>query len=585
MGQFFKFTLASMLGVVLLFVLGFFVLLIIGLTSDNTVKISKKSVLKLKLNKVIKERSVEDPFADLPMPIPTGSENIGLDDIRKAINYAKEDEKIKGIYLELSGISTSFAVLEEIRNLLLDFKSTDKFIYTYGQFYDEKAFYLASIADKTFLHPEGALEFNGLVAEKTYYTHLFEKIGVKPRIFKVGDFKSAVEPYLLDEMSEADRLQTSSYMNSIYDFYLENLAKSLNKDIEELREISNKMKVQLASDAVDLGLIHELGYYDQLEKAIKTKLELKEKKKVKFVSLSKYIKSISKTTTSSSNRIAIITGEGVIMGGKSGDGVLGSKTIVKAIRKARKNKKVKAIVLRINSPGGGVLPSEDMWREVMLTKEVKPIIASMSGVAASGGYYMAMACDSIVAMPNTITGSIGIFAMLFETSELMEDKIGLRFSRVKTGELSDLGSPTKPYSEAEAAYFQNRINKGYETFTSKAAQGRGMTIEDLKKVASGRVWTGSQAKEIGLVDELGGLDRAIEIAAEASGLEEGAYKVVNYPIKKTFMEELLSQSTSQIKERGIREELGMFYPYFKQIGDLKYLQGIQARMPYTLEIH
>ena len=345
------------------------------------------------------------------------------------------------------------------------------------------------------------------------------------------------------------------------------------------------MEVQLASDAVEKGLIHELGYYDAVETEIKNKLELGEKRKVKFVSLSKYVKTVPLFTSFSKDKIAIITGEGTIMSGKSGDGILGSKTIVKAIRQARKNKNVKAIVLRINSPGGGVLASEDMWHEVMLTKKEKPIIASMSGVAASGGYYMAMGCDKIVAMPNTITGSIGIFAMLFETSELMEDKIGLRFSRVKTGELADLGSPTKPYSDAEAAFFQNRINAGYETFTSKAAEGRGMDIYDLKKVASGRVWTGLQAKEIGLVDELGGLDRAIELAAEAGGLEEDDFKIINYPAKKTFLQELMSQSTSQIKERSVREELGMFYPYFKQIGGLQNLQGIQARMPYSLEIH
>lgn len=576
-----------MFGLMLFFALGFFALIAIGLASSGgeEIAISKNSVLKLKLNKPIQERSEENPFEDLPMPIDMGNENIGLDDIRKTIKYAKQDPSIEGIYLELSGIGTSFAVLEELRNLLLDFKQTGKFIYAYGQYYDEKAFYLASIADKTFLHPEGFLEFNGLVAEKTYYTNLFKNIGIKPRIFKVGDFKSAVEPYLLEQMSEADRLQTSSYLNSIYDFYLENLSKSLNKDVAELREISNQMKVQLASDAVDLGLIHELGYYDALENEIKTKLELSEKKKIKFVSLSKYIKSVPKAESTSRDKIAIITGEGTIMNGKSRDGILGSKTIVKAIRKARKNKNVKAIILRINSPGGGVIASEDMWREVMLTKKVKPIIASMSGVAASGGYYMAMACDTIVAMPNTITGSIGIFAMLFETSELMEDKIGLRFSRVKTGELADLASPTKPYSEAEAAFFQNRVNAGYETFTSKAAQGRGMEIEDLKKVASGRVWTGSQAKKLGLVDELGGLDRAIEIAAEASGLEDGAFKIVNYPVKKTFLQEFMSQSTSQIKARAMREELGMLYPYFKQIGELKTLEGIQARMPYGLEIH
>jgi protease-4 len=361
------------------------------------------------------------------------------------------------------------------------------------------------------------------------------------------------------------------------------VSKARKIAVDELATVIKKMLIQSPADALQRRLINDTLYFDQVEDEIRKVAGFDDKEKVKYIGLKKYMRYAQTEVNDSKNKIAVIVGEGAITSGQSDEDNIGSETIVEELRKARKDENVKAVVLRINSPGGSALASDVMWREIMLTKKVKPIIASMSSVAASGGYYMAMGCDKIVAHPNTITGSIGIFALLVDAQDFMKDKLGITFDRVKTGEMSDLGMPTKHFSEIEKKVIQKNVEDGYVRFTSKAAQGRKMSLDSLRAVASGRVWAGTDAKRLGLVDELGSLEDAINIAAKSANVS-GDYKVKYLPAPKTFIAELLEKSQSRIKENAMREQLGQFYPYFKQLEKIQKIQGIQALMPYEIVI-
>ncbi len=589
---FIKIIFATSFGVGLFFFVMFFLLLIVGASMDTEVEIAENSVLKISLGQTIAEYSKDDPFADLAAELQGSSTPLSLVNIKAALKKAKTDDNIKGIYLEVTDVPVGFAMLEEIHAALLDFKTSNKFIYAYSKYYGEKGYYLATTADEIYLYPQGALEMNGFFSQIPFFKKMLEKLDIEPRIYKVGTFKSAVEPFILEEMSEANREQTSVYLNSLYNTYLNHVATTNTKSgrkitAEELREISDKMLIREAGDAVTYKLVNDTLYYDQVESKLRAILGLEEnsnedettssKKKISFVSLPKYIKTLSIDRTGDSDkRIAVIVGEGNIVDGQGTQGQIGGDAIAEAIRKARKDKRVKAIVLRINSGGGSALASDIMWREVMLTKKEKPIIASMSDVAASGGYYMAMACDTIVAHPNTITGSIGIFGMLFGIEKFAENKIGITFDGVKTAEFADMGYPTRQPSAAEDSIIQNSVNRGYVDFTSKAAQGRKMPVEKLREYAEGRVWTGVDAKERGLVDVLGNLDDAIAIAANSAGLGD-AYQVRYYPEPETLINQILNQG-EQAKQRAIQEEMGEFYKFYKYYNELKLMQGMQTRL-------
>jgi protease-4 len=584
MAQFFKFVFATMVGVILLTLLGVFLLLAVAsATGDKeSGEVSNNSMLKLSLNMPVNERKEDNPLENLELPGLPSQRTLGLLELRQAIEKAKNDKKIKGIYLDAGNISAGFATLEEIRAALKDFKKSGKFIYAYSETISEPAYYIISVADSIFLHPQGNLELNGLVAEIGFAKGLFEKIGVKPEIFRVGDFKSAVEPFMLDKMSDANRLQTSAYLNSIYDHYLKGIAESRGISFEELTRISDNMLVQMPEDAVKYKLISRTAYYDEVEKSIRKKLGITdEKKKINYVSLKRYSKPEAEEVYGK-QKIAVIFAEGDIQSGKSTRESIGSETIAEELRKARNDDKIAAVVLRINSPGGSALASDVMWREVIETKKKKPVIASMSDVAASGGYYMAMGCNKILAHPNTITGSIGIFGMLFDASELLTGKLGLTFDRVKTGEYADIGTPTKKFTDAERQVIQRAVNEGYENFTSKAAQGRKMPLDTLKKYAGGRVWTGEQALKIGLIDGFGGLNEAIQLAAKEAKIKEGEYVVRYYPVKKTFLETLRS-SDDLIEEHLLQKKASSLYPLLKQIERLSHYQGVQARWPYEVK--
>ncbi|WP_210465506.1 signal peptide peptidase SppA [Rufibacter roseolus] len=589
MRQFLKFVLATMVGLFLFSVVSFLILLGIAAaaSSGDEVSIAEGSVLELKLGQPVVERAPRSPFADLGMEEVFGQEGIGLDEIKASIKKAKADDHIKGIFLNLDLLQAGMASVEEIRNALLDFKKSKKFVVAYSEFSTEKAYYLASVADRFYLNPQGTMELNGLSSEVMFFKGTLEKLDLQPYIFKVGEYKSAVEPFILDKMSDPSREQTQSFLNSLNDFMLQNIAASRKKSLAEMKNLSDSMLVHNAKDALRYGLVTHLGYYDEATDYMKSRTGVKKEKELKLVNLGTYKKAADpeKKSGSSSNKIAVIYASGDIVGGKGDDESIGGQGMSEAIRKARLDKNVKAVVLRINSPGGSSLASDVIWREVMLTKKVKPIIASMSDVAASGGYYIAMACDTIVAHPTTITGSIGVFGMMVNSENFLKNKLGITTDRVKTGKFSDVPSVTRAMTPYEKMHIQREVERIYDDFTTKAAQSRHMPVADLRKVASGRVWSGIEAKQRGLVDVMGGLDQAIAIAARKAKLKEGDYRLRTLPAQKSFMDNLFSDTESQMKAYFLRNELGDMLPYYQQYQRVMQMQGIQARLPFEIEIN
>lgn len=590
--NFFKSFLASCLGSLVAFIVAFFLLffLLAGLIStaisdggnNNKVAINDNSVLHLKLDVPITEAEIENPFEGLPLP-GAGDATISLLQFKQVFKSAASDSKIAGVYLDISVFMSGFATAKEIRESLLEFRKSGKWVIAYSEVMTESAYYIASAADKVYLNPEGDLEFNGLAVEVSFFKKLFDKLEIKPEIFRVGDFKSAVEPFMLDKMSDANRLQLNELIEGINNEMIKEIAVSRNIEESKLKEISDKMMATNLQEAKKLKLVDSLLYYDQVLAELENKLGVTKESDIDFVKYNKYKKTVTNTKTSE-NEIAVIVAEGDIMPGKADPGTIGSTTFAKEIRKARNSKKVKAIVLRINSPGGSALASDVMWREVTLAAKEKPVIASMGDYAASGGYYLAMGANTIVAEPNTITGSIGVFSVLFDMSSFLGNKIGITFDEVKTGDVGELITVTRPLTEQEKRIWQKRTDAIYETFTSKAAEGRKMNVEDLRKVASGRVWTGTQGKERGLVDELGGFDDAVKIAAEKAGVADN-YKVRFYPKQKTFFEQWLSDLEENAKIKVLQDELGENYKMVEQVKKLKTYQGAQARMPFELKIH
>ena len=588
--NFFKTFLASCLGSLVALLALFFILtmLMVGAVAglvggaDEQVIVSDKSVLHLNLDVQVTEQQAENPFAGLPFPGAEPS-TVGLLPLKQAIENAKTDSKIEGIFLNVSYPMTGFATLEEIRQSILDFRKSGKWVVAYADAMSEGAYYVASAADKVYLNPEGDVEFNGLAVEVTFFKKMFDKLEIKPEIFRVGQFKSAVEPFMLEKMSPENKLQLTEMINSIYDHVLTRVSDARGMEKSKLKEISDKMLVRNARLSVEHGLVDSLLYYDQVLDELRGRLDLKDNGKVKFIKYNKYRKSYTASTAVAANEVAVIVADGTIMMGTGDQGVIGGEAFASEIRRARENDKVKAIVIRINSPGGSFVASDIMWREVNLAAQKKPVIASMGDYAASGGYYLAMACDTIVAQPHTITGSIGIFSVLFDASGLLNNKLGITFDDVKTGEYGDMVTISRPLTDAEKNVWQTRTEEIYETFTRKASEGRNMTQDEIKQVASGRVWTGTQAKERKLVDVLGNYNDAIEIAAKAAGVGND-YKVRLYPRQKPFFEEFMEEIEENSRVSAIKEELGSNYIYYEYWQEVKTLNGVQARMPFDLNI-
>lgn len=585
MKQFLKFTFASALGLILGCITLIAIIGIIASSGESEeLTLDKAHILKLELSGTIQDRVAENPF-DIYGELMGSSESaMGLNDILSNISKAKNDPNIVGIYLEMGSLSAGFATIEEIRNALIDFKESGKFISSYSEYYSQRAYYLASVSTTICIYPEGAMELKGLNSTIMFYTDALKKIGVEPQIIRHGKFKSAVEPFMLTKMSDANREQVETYMGSIWEQFLINVAKDRELSSEELNTIIDNFDVKNSADAKRLGFVDELFYRDQIQNHLVELMEEDKFDDLNFISHSRYkrVKNENARDKFKKDKIAVIYAQGEIKSGEGKETVIGSERISKAIRKARLDEKVKAIVLRVNSPGGSALASDVIWREMSLAKDEKPVVVSMGDVAASGGYYIACDADKIYASPSTITGSIGVFGIMMNLEELYTDKLGLTFDQVKTNKFADLGSNNRPLSEEEYAIIHQSVVEVYETFTSKVANGRKMTQESVDAIGQGRVWSGSNAMDINLIDAFGGLEEAIKGAAELAEMDE--YRLFELPELKAPLEQLLEELETGFSASIMKYTLGDEYKHYKAINDMKHLKGIQVRMPYQFTI-
>ncbi len=588
MKEFFKFVFASMVGFVLSFVvlLLLFIVMVTALISsagkESKADVSANSVLHFLVEHPILERTNKNPFDQVDLLSLDTKKQLGLNDILASIKKAKSDDHIKGIYLDLSSLQGGLATIEEIRNALLDFKKSGKFILAYSEVYSQGGYYLASVADKIYLNPEGIIDFRGFSSEIAFFKGTLDKLDIEAQVIKVGTFKSAVEPFILDRMSDPNRKQVTAFLGSMYDHFLQGISSARRIPRDSLEQIAGNALVRTANDAVRFRLADGLRYKDEVLAELKSRSGIQSDRKVKSVGLAEYAPTSEEKSSSASGRVAVVYANGEIISGEGDDETIGSDRISRAIRMAREDKKVKAVVLRVNSPGGSALASDVIWREVVLTKKVKPIMVSMGDVAASGGYYIACAADSIFAQPNTITGSIGVFGIIPNMKNFFNNKLGITFDGVKTGKFADLGTVNRPLTEEERLIIQSEVNKIYSSFTSKVAQGRKRSQAYIDSIGQGRVWSGIEARSNGLVDRLGNLDDAIRAAAGKAGLDE--YKIVEYPAMKDPFQGLFDQSTDKIKAYFTRQELGESYQYYQQVKSALRSTGIQARLPYSISI-
>ena len=591
MKDFLKFTLATVTGIILssivLFIISMVTLFGIMAASDTETIVKKNSVMILDLNGTLVERTQEDPLGILSQLFNDDSNTYGLDDILSSIKKAKENEDIKGIYLQANSLGTSYASLQEIRNALLDFKESGKFVIAYADSYTQGLYYLSSAADKVLLNPKGMIEWRGIASTPLFYKDLLQKIGVEMQVFKVGTYKSAVEPFTATEMSPANREQVTAFINSIWSQVTEGVSASRNIPIDSLNAYADRMLMFYpAEESVRCGLADTLVYRNDVRDYLKRLVDMDEDDNLSLLGLGDMInvrKNVPKDK--SGNIIAVYYASGEITdypgSATSEEGIVGSK-VIRDLRKLKENDDVKAVVLRVNSPGGSAFASEQIWYAVKELKTKKPVIVSMGDYAASGGYYISCGADTIVAEPTTLTGSIGIFGMVPNVKELT-DKIGLSYDVVKTNKYADFGNIMRPFSEGEKALLQMMVAEGYDTFITRCAEGRHTTKEAIEKIAEGRVWTGEAAKELGLVDELGGIDKALEIAVAKAGV--GGYTIVSYPEKKDVLSSLLdTKPTNYVESQLLKSKLGEYYRQFGLLTNLKEQSMIQARVPFELNI-
>ena len=599
MKSFFKYVLATIVGFViiniLMFILFFGFIGALATMGDKTVEIKDNTVLEINLSNSISDRTSTNPFDNLDFMSMKTNQAPGLNSILKSIRHAAGDPKIKGIYLNITDIQSyfmPFATAEEIRNALVDFKRSGKFIYSYTNLgYSQTGYYLATVADSVFVNPETPLMLMGLGSNLIFYKDLLDKIGIQAEIIKVGKYKSAVEPFTRTEISEANREQISAYINSLWGTMLKDIAASRHISVDSLNWLADNMNYRTTREEMAFGLYDGIWYEDQMLLFLKEKCQVAADKKLSLTSLSDYSKNLTgKTLSSGKNKIAVIHASGEIGMSQSAKAI--DPELAATVRKVRQDKNVKAVVLRVNSPGGSALTSDIIWREVDLTTREKPVIVSMGNVAASGGYYISCAADTIVADPMTLTGSIGIFGQFFTGEKLIKDKLGMTSSSVKTNAHSDFGGAyplplpisNRPLNAYEKQVLQKYIENGYETFLNRVAQGRGMTRDQVHEVAQGRVWTGEQALQVGLVDVLGGLDDAILIAAGKAGL--GKYTLSEYPVEKNPIEELFSGLSASVKAKILNAELGEYYDTYRELKELTNTrQGLVARLPYDIRFY
>lgn len=590
MKQFFKFMFASMLGFFLMSIILLFIFIgmlssLASFSKKEAVLLKPKSVLHLTLTTEIVDRGGGNPFESFdPMsfqPKPA----TGLNELIKNLKKAKNDPNVDGIYLDLTLLQAGWASVDEIRQAMIDFKESGKFIVAYGETYTQNAYYLATVADKVYLHPEGSIDFRGLNSELIFFKNMLEKVGVEPQVIRHGKYKSATEPFFLEQMSPENREQVLSYVSSIWNSVLKGISDSRGLTVNHINDVANAYNTRNAALALESRMIDGIMHRDEVLEELRERLEKDEARDIEFVELSKYMnvpESKEARAPRSSDKIAVIYGMGNILSGSGNERSMGSDRIAAAIREARLDESVKAIVFRINSPGGSALASDVILREVKLASGVKPVIASMGDVAASGGYYVACGADMIVASPSTITGSIGVFGMIPNMQNFFNNKLGITFDNVKTNEYADMMTVSRPLRPNERDIIQENIEQVYSTFTTHVAEGRGISVAQVDSIGQGRVWSGAEAVQIGLVDELGGLTYAIEKAAEKAGLE--TYRLVEYPTRKDFFTQLL-EDFGQVQEVFVKRKLGEAYQYYKQVEQMNQMTGILTRMPYDIIIY
>ena len=586
MKSFIKYTMATVVGIFLTMTL-FTIIGIISLagmiaTEGMAAPIKEKSILRINLAGELTERTVFDPVAMLMGEPET---NVALEDALLALKKAAGNDKIKGVYLEAAGLAATPAMAQELRQALVEFKKSGKWIVAYGDSYGKTDYYLSSVADSVLLNPEGSVDFSGMASQIMFFKDVLEKVGVNVQVFKVGTYKSAVEPFICTEMSPANREQVTSYLSSIWANMLKDVSDSRGIEVEKLNALADSLTVfSEPINAVKGSLVDNLCYMDEVKSILRERCGLSDDDDdLVFATVTDVAKS-EELMPKIGNEIAVYYAYGDIVQYPSSEyyqvpEIVGSK-VIKDLQDLRENDDVKAVVLRVNSPGGSAFASEQIWREVCLLKEKKPVVVSMGGMAASGGYYISCAANRIFAEPTTLTGSIGIFGMVPDASKLLTEKIGLKFDVVKTNKMSDMGSMARPFNATESAQLQKMINRGYDTFTKRVADGRGMHQDSVKMIAEGRVWTGEQGLKIGLVDELGDLDDAVAHAAELAKLAE--YRPVPYPAQATPFEQILDVKKSGYLDSQLRGILGEGYNAFAFLQRLKEQDMVQARMPFDM---
>ncbi|MBL7792970.1 MAG: signal peptide peptidase SppA [Saprospiraceae bacterium] len=589
MVQFLKMLLASCLGLflalVLISLIGMGV--VAGLVQSQQPKhhVEANSVLHLTFDDAIPEQTnnIEMQTFDLK-----NEKVLGLTDIVNALETAAKDDNIKGVFMEVDQLAAGFATSSILRDALADFRSQGKFVLTYSKYYTQGAYYVSSVADQIYINPLGLLDFRGFAAQVPFMKDMLDKVGVKMQVYYAGKFKSATEPYRRNDMSPENRLQLREFLDEAYTLYLEDVAASRQLPLAELRRLADGYLGADPEDALRHKLVDKVGYRDEALADLRGRLGLKEDDKIKMVSLRQYFTAKPpKVDLKIKDKIAVIYAEGSIVDGKGDMGMIGDDKYIKVIEKIAKDDKVKAVVLRVNSPGGSAMSSENIWRALTrLKEEGKPLVVSMGDYAASGGYYIACVADSILAEPNTLTGSIGVFSVLPSMDKLFNDKLGIHFDTVKTGRFATGFSPFYDHSPEEARYLQKRTDQMYETFLKRVSEGRGKSRDEVNEIAQGRVWTGRKAMELGLVDKLGSLDDAIATAAHMAKISE--YRPVEYPAVKEPIQQLLEdllgeEEESTIRKSAIRKEMGEWYPYYAYLQELSASKGMQARVPFIWE--
>lgn len=585
--NFLKTMLASMLGsfitIVILIFIGFAIILgvILAATSDEEVVISKNTLLCLDLNKQIVERAPKMPFNFMTMR--SGNE-LGLDEILKSIAKAKEDENIRGIYLNTENISCGMGTLEEIRDALMDFKRSGKFLVSYVNLYSQGAYYLATAADQICLNPEGGILFKGLNAELMFLKGTLEKLDVEVQVIRHGKFKAATEPLFLKKMSQENREQITAVISDLWNQVILDISEARKIDPSELNRLADELLVQNASDAMKYGLIDTILYKDEMLAKLRKLLSIDSSAKITSVSLENYMKVPNRNSSVAKEKVAVVFASGDVVDGEGTEENIGGERISRAVRKAREDKQVKAIVLRVNSGGGSALASEVIWREIELAAREKPVVASFGDVAASGGYYIACAANKIIAEPTTITGSIGVWGAIPNLQGLMNNKLGITFDNAMTNKNADFIPVMKPLTPYQIAVIQKDVDHIYDAFTQRVASGRHMPLGKVDSIGQGRIWSGTEAMNLGLVDTLGGLDAAIHMAATMAGLAQ--YRVTNLPVLKDPIEQIIDQLTGKsTPDIYLKQALGEEYHYFDYLRKLREMKGVQARMPFEITVN